>query len=54
LRRKAYEYVEGLDQPEPLFLNEKEISPTPMLNTNGAWGFHLDPVLIEPVHGFTF
>ncbi|KAJ5325273.1 hypothetical protein MYU51_020843 [Penicillium brevicompactum] len=35
--RKAYEAVEGLDQPEPLFLNEKEIAPTFMPNTNGAW-----------------
>lgn len=35
--RKAYEYVEGLDKPEPLFLNEKDIPPTPMPNTNGAW-----------------
>jgi (S)-ureidoglycine aminohydrolase len=35
--RKAYEKVEGLDVPEPLFLNEKNIAPTPMPDTNGAW-----------------
>ncbi|KAJ5580704.1 hypothetical protein N7450_007005 [Penicillium hetheringtonii] len=33
----AYEAVEGLDAPEPLFLNEKDIAPTPMPDTNGAW-----------------
>ncbi len=27
--RKAYEYVDGLDVPEPLFLNEKDIAPSP-------------------------
>ncbi len=35
--RKAYEYVDGLDVPEPLFLNEKDIAPNPMPDTNGAW-----------------
>lgn len=35
--RKAYEYVEGLGIPEPLFLNEKDIVPSPMPDTNGAW-----------------
>lgn len=35
--RKAYEKVEGLDTPEPLFLNEHDIAPTPMPDTNGAW-----------------
>ncbi|KAJ5737143.1 uncharacterized protein N7483_002268 [Penicillium malachiteum] len=35
--RKAYEAVEGLDYPEPLFLNEKEIAPTVMPDTDGAW-----------------
>ncbi|KAF5002851.1 hypothetical protein FDECE_10513, partial [Fusarium decemcellulare] len=35
--RKAYEYVEGLGVPDPLFLNEKDISPTAMPDTNGAW-----------------
>ncbi|KAJ5670179.1 uncharacterized protein N7477_005542 [Penicillium maclennaniae] len=35
--RKAYEAVDGLDMPEPIFLNEKEIAPTVMPDTNGAW-----------------
>ncbi len=35
--RKAYEYVDGLDVPEPLFLNEKDIAPSPMPDTGGAW-----------------
>ncbi|OOQ87081.1 allantoin catabolism protein [Penicillium brasilianum] len=35
--RKAYESVQGLDQPDPLFLNEKDIKPTEMPGTNGAW-----------------
>ena len=35
--RKAYEYVDGLDVPEPLFLNEKDIAPSPMPDTNGVW-----------------
>lgn len=35
--RKAYEYVEGLGVPAPLFLNEKDIVPSPMPDTNGAW-----------------
>lgn len=35
--RKAYEGVDGLDMPEPLFLNEKDIKPTEMPGTNGAW-----------------
>ncbi|MHB2263718.1 bifunctional allantoicase/(S)-ureidoglycine aminohydrolase [Aliihoeflea sp. PC F10.4] len=35
--RKAYEFVEGLDTPDALFLNEKDIDPTPMPDTNGTW-----------------
>lgn len=35
--RKAYEAVSGLDAPEPLFLNEKDVAPTPMPDTDGAW-----------------
>lgn len=35
--RKAFQYVEGLELPEALFLNEKEIAPAPMPDTNGAW-----------------
>lgn len=35
--RKAYEFVEGLDVPEALFLNEADIAPVPMPDTNGTW-----------------
>lgn len=35
--RKAYDFVEGLDAPDPLFLNEKDIAPTPMPDTDGTW-----------------
>ncbi len=35
--RKAYEFVEGLDVPDPLFLNERDIAPSPMPDTNGTW-----------------
>ncbi len=35
--RKAYESVEGLDSPDPIFLNEKDIQPTAMPDTDGKW-----------------
>ena len=35
--RKAYEAVEGLDQPDVLILNENDISPSPMPGTDGKW-----------------
>ena len=35
--RKAYEVVEGLDTPDVLVLNEKDIAPTPMPGTDGKW-----------------
>lgn len=35
--RKAYEFVEGLDVPDPLFLNENDIAPSPMPDTNDTW-----------------
>ncbi|WP_019997542.1 bifunctional allantoicase/(S)-ureidoglycine aminohydrolase [Aureimonas ureilytica] len=35
--RKAYEPVPGLDKPDPLFLNENDIAPSPMPDTEGAW-----------------
>jgi (S)-ureidoglycine aminohydrolase len=35
--RKAYEAVEGLAAPDPLFLNENDIPPTPMPDTNDTW-----------------
>ncbi len=35
--RKAWQPVEGLEAPEPLFLNERDITPTPMPDTQGRW-----------------
>ena len=35
--RKAYEYVDGLDAPEPLFLNDNDVEPNAMPDTNGTW-----------------
>ena len=35
--RKRYVKVEGLDQPEPLFLNEQDLTPHPMPGTEGRW-----------------
>jgi (S)-ureidoglycine aminohydrolase len=35
--RKAYEFLDGLDVPEPVFANENDIMPAPMPDTNGAW-----------------
>jgi (S)-ureidoglycine aminohydrolase len=35
--RKAYEAVDGLDAPDVLALNEKDVAPTPMPGTNGKW-----------------
>lgn len=35
--RKAYEAVDGLDYPTPLFLNEADIAPSPMAGTEGKW-----------------
>jgi len=35
--RKAYEYVEGLDAPDPIVLNEQDIEPAPMPDTDGKW-----------------
>ncbi len=35
--RKAYEAVEGLDLPDPLFLNENDIEPLAMPDTEGRW-----------------
>ena len=35
--RKAYQAVEGLDAPDPLILNENDIAPVPMPDTDGAW-----------------
>jgi (S)-ureidoglycine aminohydrolase len=35
--RKAYDFIDGLDVPDPLFLNESDIAPAPMPDTNGTW-----------------
>lgn len=35
--RKHYEAVDGLDRPEPLILNEQDIAPTVMPDTEGKW-----------------
>ena len=35
--RKAYDEVPGLGVPEPLILNERDITPAAMPDTNGAW-----------------
>jgi (S)-ureidoglycine aminohydrolase len=35
--RKAYEFVEGLGVPEAFVMNEKDIKPIPMPDTNGVW-----------------
>jgi (S)-ureidoglycine aminohydrolase len=35
--RKAYQRVEGLDAPEPVIANEREIEPIAMPDTDGAW-----------------
>lgn len=35
--RKAYQRVAGLDAPEPVIANEREIEPVAMPDTDGAW-----------------
>ena len=35
--RKAYEPADGLDAPDPVFANERDIEPTPMPDTDGRW-----------------
>jgi (S)-ureidoglycine aminohydrolase len=35
--RKAYQRVAGLDAPEPVFAQEREIQPVAMPDTDGAW-----------------
>ncbi|QDY68835.1 bifunctional allantoicase/(S)-ureidoglycine aminohydrolase [Qingshengfaniella alkalisoli] len=44
--RKTYDAVDGLDKPEPLFLNEQDIEPAAMPDTNGAWATtrFVDPI----------
>jgi (S)-ureidoglycine aminohydrolase len=35
--RKSYEAVKGIEPPQAFVVNEKDISPTVMPDTNGAW-----------------
>jgi (S)-ureidoglycine aminohydrolase len=35
--RKSYEAVEGISKPEAFVLNEKDVAPIVMPDTNGAW-----------------
>jgi (S)-ureidoglycine aminohydrolase len=35
--RKAYEYVDGIAVPEPIFAQEADIAPIPMPDTEGRW-----------------
>ncbi|MEM9247599.1 MAG: bifunctional allantoicase/(S)-ureidoglycine aminohydrolase [Pseudomonadota bacterium] len=35
--RKAYQTVDGLDAPEVVLTHERDIAPTPMPDTDGAW-----------------
>ena len=44
--RKAYEEVKGLGLPDPIVVNERDITPIAMPDTNGAWATtrFVDPV----------
>ena len=35
--RKAYERVEGIEPPEAVVANERDVAPTPMPDTEGRW-----------------
>jgi len=35
--RKAYDFVEGLDLPEPIIVHEDDVDPEPMPNSGGRW-----------------
>ncbi|MGC8159865.1 hypothetical protein ACP3WZ_25395, partial [Salmonella enterica] len=35
--RKSYEAVDGIDLPTPLVLNENDIAPSVMPDTDGRW-----------------
>ncbi|MBO6718856.1 MAG: (S)-ureidoglycine aminohydrolase [Rhizobiaceae bacterium] len=35
--RKRYAAVDGIDTPEPFFVNERDIAPVPMPDTGGKW-----------------
>ena len=43
--RKAYEPVEGIDAPDPVFANDRDIDPTPMPDTDGRWA---TTVFVDP------
>lgn len=44
--RKAYEFVDGIDVPDPIFTNENDIEPVAMPDTDGKWATtrFVDPV----------
>lgn len=59
--RKAYEKVDGIDLPDAVFTNEKDVAPIPMPDTEGKWAttrfvdpgdmrhdMHVTIVTIEP------
>ena len=35
--RKAYHAVEGLDRPDPIVVNERDVTPEPMPGAEGEW-----------------
>ena len=35
--RKSYEFVEGIESPDAFVINEQELTPTPMPETEGKW-----------------
>ena len=35
--RKAYDRVEGIEEPDPIVVNEKDVEPLPMPDTEGRW-----------------
>ncbi len=35
--RKAYEKVDGIAEPSAFVVNEQDVAPTPMPDTNGVW-----------------
>ena len=35
--RKTYEPVEGIDPPEIVISNDKDVTPAPMPNSDGRW-----------------
>jgi (S)-ureidoglycine aminohydrolase len=59
--RKAYEAIDGIDRPEAFFVNERDVAPIPMPDTQGKWAttrfvdpadmrhdMHVTIVTIEP------